>query len=677
MALLLLNLRELFLLAVWALMWALGGIWLVRAAFNLRPNEQTLSGVGLGLVLQTWMANLLGQVLPVPLAFWLSAVLVFIAGLGFSLPLKGREWLSLVRIPMRPLQWVALALLAYMFIVVGRGLAVLDDYQNLPITSLLAAGDIPPHFALDPSVQFNYHYFTLISAAQIMRLGGMHAWNSLDIVRGFGFALALIMGALWIQRVTKSTLAGLLGGLMSAFAGGTRWLMLLLPEGVLKAISPHIKMIGSGAQTAPDLFTAITAPWAVDSGAAWNIPFAFTNGINTPSIWTYHAGTGGVGDIIGAFLILAHNRMKGWRGVVVMSALVAALALSSEVGYGFLLLGFGIVALFAGIRQHAWPWRLPASLLRWMAVLGTSGVFALFQGGVLTGVAEGWLNRLTGSAGTQSSYFNLSLAPVWPPAFLSSHLGLLSLFNPAQLLVALFEIGPIIILLPLPLIWGWKALRAGRWYEAALIVVPVVMLVTLLVQYTGSAGPTALTRVQGGIVGLSRSGFAVAALWMLGRRVKESTKALLGTLVVVTLFGGFALFSSELLAAPKPLFSTYITYVDLRAEKDYWNRLEPGALIFDPTPSRAVTIFARPTRSHNTWYEPKPEWEALVENPDPVALRAYGFDYMYFDYAWWSMLPTDKQNMLIQPCVQLVKQYDWENGVYDFRRLLDIRACGP
>ena len=46
---------------VWFLLWAVGGIWIARSAFNLRKNEQVIAGVGLGLVRktgwQTWFHN--------------------------------------------------------------------------------------------------------------------------------------------------------------------------------------------------------------------------------------------------------------------------------------------------------------------------------------------------------------------------------------------------------------------------------------------------------------------------------------------------------------------------------------------------------------------------------------------------------------------------------------------
>ncbi len=150
----------------------------------------------------------------------------------------GQGWQSiaggafLLELPVRPLQFLALALLGYVLFAVGRGLAILDDYQNLPMTSILATGDIPPRFALDPRLSFNYHYATLLFSAQVMRVGDIFVWTALDLVRGFGAALAFMLGGLFVRRFTRSSFLGFVAVLFALFGGGLRWGMLLLPENV-------------------------------------------------------------------------------------------------------------------------------------------------------------------------------------------------------------------------------------------------------------------------------------------------------------------------------------------------------------------------------------------------------------------------------------------------------------
>ena len=137
--------------------------------------------------------------------------------------------------------------MVYVFFMVGRGLAVLDDYQNLPVTSLLAAGDIPPRFALDPEVSFNYHYLVLLFSGQIMRIGNMYPWLALDLARAIGFSIGLMLTGLYVQRITWSKMAGVVAGLVAAFGGGTRWLMLLLPGRIIDRMSDHLQMLGAYA----------------------------------------------------------------------------------------------------------------------------------------------------------------------------------------------------------------------------------------------------------------------------------------------------------------------------------------------------------------------------------------------------------------------------------------------
>ena len=84
----------------------------------------------------------------------------------------------------------------------------------------MAAGDVPPHFALNPSLNFGYHYFLLLLAAQFMRIGSMFPWSALDLGRGLILVLPLMLAALWAYRFTRQRMAGALSAFMLAFAGG-------------------------------------------------------------------------------------------------------------------------------------------------------------------------------------------------------------------------------------------------------------------------------------------------------------------------------------------------------------------------------------------------------------------------------------------------------------------------
>jgi hypothetical protein len=663
------GMKDFIVLVFWILLWALGGVWIVRRAFHLNRNEQLLTGLGIGLILENWLANLTGHFLPPLTAFWLAPVLVLLIGVAFSFPTLRKEGFSFFRLP-NFLQPLLLLVLIYVFYIVGRGLAVLDDYQNLPITSLLAAGDIPPRFALDPKVSFNYHYLILLFSGQLMRVGGLYPWLALDLARSIGFSISLMLTSLYVQRLTRSKMAGLVGGFVAAFGGGTRWLMLLLPGRILDRMSEHIQMLGAYAGFS-DLAQALVSRWPVETGARWDLPFAFANGVNGVDAWGYHSGHTAFTAVIVGVLLLTHNRQNKWYGGAVIAALLAGLALVSEVAFTTLAIGLVLVALIYAIQHRTL--RLPSSLWRWFEVVAAAGVVSLFQGGVITGVVASQVGRLLHPAQeAAASYFTGGFSLLWPPAVLSSHLGFLKLTDPYQLLAAFFEIGPTLIILPLVAIWACKTYRWGRWYEAALFIYAFFSFLLFFVRYDGSAGPTALTRAQ------DFSGIAVAwavpVLWVWGRKRSDQIKTLIAALLLVTVFGGLVVFGTELTATREPIISTFMNELDARMLDRYWDQLPQDALIFDPLPSRAPTVFARFTDSHLTWYTEKPEWQALLDLPEPYALRQAGFDYVYLDAAYWKGLSEQDQDHFTDDCMSLVAEEKAKHGD-DFRKLLDIRNC--
>ena len=182
------TLLDILPLLIWAALWTAGGWLLAASLFRLRRSETAMVGFGMGLVLQTWLANLLAQGMPFVFASWLSPVLVLLAGsvsaFAFRRSLRYKLTLS---------HWVWLGILILLFNAIGRGLGIFDDYQNLPTLSLIATGDVPPHFALNPSLNFGYHYFLLLFGAQFMRIGNMLPWSALDLARSPILALPLIL----------------------------------------------------------------------------------------------------------------------------------------------------------------------------------------------------------------------------------------------------------------------------------------------------------------------------------------------------------------------------------------------------------------------------------------------------------------------------------------------------
>ncbi len=652
-------------LAGWVLLWAAGGWLLAGTLFHLQRGEAPLVGLGLGLVLEVWLANLAAHVLPVPISFWIAGAVVLLAGIVAAARFRWRPQIYFALAP-----WLWLGLITLLFDAIGRGLGIFDDYQNLPTVSLMATGDIPPHFALNPSLSFGYHYFLLLFCAQLMRLGSLFPWSALDLGRALILGLPLLLAGMWGFRLTRSRLAAFLAAMMLALAGGARWLLLLLPPAWLYGISGSITLIGSAASTAPSLAQAVLSNWKIDGAGPIPFPFAFYTGINQPYVMAY-TGIAGSGILIMLLILLTATRWRHWSAGLITLVLVASLAIANEIAFLLVGLGFAIVAI-VWVFQHRGT-RLPRELVAWLVIFAGGLLVAAVQGGLLSDTIGA---RLRGGS-LSSNYFDATPTFVWPPAFVSAHLGSLSLFNLPQLLAALLEIGPVILVTPLLVAWGRKCLRLGKWYEASLIAACWGSVLALFLAFKGPLF-TATPRLMGGWL-FACILYAVPLAWIWMRRRSDAWKIAGVIAGAVTCLGGLVLFGVQLAAIQKPIYATFITPMDAKMSQEYWNRLAPGGWVFDPVVYRAPTVFGRFTDSSPSWYTRAADWQTLNDQPAPFKIRAAGFSYVYFDSDYWNALNPAQQHLFNASCVRQIAQV---NGIHsdkdytkDFRRLLDIEAC--
>ncbi len=663
------NRLQPLLLLPWAALWLLGGIWLARAAFRLRSNEQVLVGVALGWLVQNWLANLLGPSLPLPVAFWLAAAFVFVTGLGLGLRMG---WKNLLRLPIFPGQLLVLVGITYVYYSLSRGMAIFDDFQHLATISNIAAGDFPPHFVLDPNVLFGYHHFLQLFAAQLMRIGGLAPWIVVDAARALSVGLAVMLAAVWARRVTQSALAGFLAAMLVAFGSGTRWLLLLFPARMVAWLGQSVHLIGSGAGSGVSLGEALTQAWAVEGAGPIPFPFAFANGIFPAGIVAGHTANGLAVFVNIFLLLLTFNRWRSGWGAVLSAILLSIYGLLGEAELATAALGWGIILLAYLLLQlrRGGRLRIQPALLAWLCVMGAGGLIGLLQGGAWTDILFKTLARLNGQP-AEASYQTIGFALAWPPAIVSSHLGPLSLLDPAGLIVALLELGPVLLALPLLIAWGIKAFRQCRWYESALAATAVFALFFVFVQFTGSTGVRNTPRLYVFMPILAAVAVPLGWLWVQDR--SANLKLAAAGLALVTVLGGLVMFGVQLVAIQRPVYSYFITSLDAQMARAHWNRLAPGTLVFDPTPYRAPTLFGRLTNSSYTWYAAKPEWEALVQAPDPYHLRAAGFSYAYLDNRYWDDLAVQYQPALSQGCVKVLDEVSDKQG--NFRRLIDLRGC--
>lgn len=649
------------------LLWGVGGWLMTLRWFDLEPHERGFIGFGIGLVVANWLGNFLVRILPMSIAFWCAALLTLVVGIIAAFPLRRELFLQPPKVQWA--KWLLFIGAVVVFTLIGRGLGMLDDFQNLPLASLMATGDIPPHFPGRPDTRFGYHYFLILLAVQFMRVASAAPWTTLDLARGLTLALAMVFTGLLAWRLTRNRVVAWISAAFFAFAGGTRWLLLLLPGTLLNRISSEVTLIGSGRATADTLFEALSLPWEVAGGGPIPFPFAFANGVNAPVIMA-HNGYGVSASLSLLLLLLLAGRQRTWKAAIPVTILLASLGLANEVDFAVLYLGIVLVAVAWAVLNKS-P-RVPSSAWFWITVSVLAGVLTLIQGGMATEILYA---RLLPSSSASDSYFEVGFSVV-PPAVISSHLGKLSLFNPFHLLAALFELGPMILAIPLILVWGYKALREERWLEAALVASAIPSLLSIFVQYSGNAGITATTRLLSNMFFVCRA-LAVPLFWLWLQNQVEWKRNIAYALGAMTMLGGILLFAIELIVIPRPVYSEYLADMDARFYEEYWDQLSPpSAWVFDPDSSRAITLFGRQAHALINWGVNTPEYIALIEDPDPYQLSAAGYSYIYADKDYWKRYAPQ----LEQSCVNVLKTVEGArllrgDLVPDFRRLADISQC--
>ena len=649
------------------LLWGLGGWFMTIRWFDLEPHERGLIGFGLGLVIANWLGNFTARFLPISAAFWVAGLLTLALGIVAAWPLDREMLPKRSQIPWS--LWLSFMVMTFVLTLIGRGLGMLDDFQNMPTISIMATGDIPPHVPGVPNVRYGYHYFLILLGVQFMRVASAPPWTALDLARGLTLALTIFLVGLLAFRLTRNKTVAWVSATFYGLASGTRWLLLLLPGTLLNKISSAMTLIGSGRDTATSLFEGLSKYWEVAGSGPIPFPFAFVNGVNPASVMAHH-GYGVSAHLILLLLLLLAGRQRTWKAAVPFTILLASLALANEVDFVLLYLGMIFVAVLWMAQNKTF--RLPQSARFWIMVVILAGVLALVQGGMPTEVLRG---RIDPSSTQSESYFKVGFSIV-APTVISSHLGKLSVLNPFQLLAALFEVGPLVLTLPLALLWGYKAFQEENWFQAALVASAIPSLLSVFIEYSGNAGITATTRLLSNVLFVCKI-LAVPLVWLWLQNQPEWKHAMAYGLGGVTVLSGLILFAIQLTVIPHPTYTDFITDMDARFYQRYWDRLSPpSAWVLDPISSRAQSIFGRQAESMINWGVNTPEYLALLENPDPYQLNAAGYRYIYADKDYWKQFNAQ----LDEPCVTILETVEGveqtRSGLApDFRRLADISEC--
>jgi hypothetical protein len=646
-----------------------GGWSLVSHAFKLKSRERLIAGAGVGLGVYLFLANIIGQWISPPLAFWIAASLVFLLGMLVAVR-ESRPFLELkdLKAWRQVFAWILLAVfISWM----ASGLGIFDDRKNTAITSLIAAGDLPLHFYMNSDYQFAYHYGFQLFSGSLMSVGGFLPWSAFDVAKSIVAALGIMLAFLVGWRLTHKPFGGWVFAFMLTFASGARWLLHFLPQRILLELNQSLEMWGSGLYTSSEIFTALGDYWSIGGGSPFPIPFAYVNGILQPFILGLQAGPGALMRVLFLLFILLLTRQKGgWRPFVILVMLFSIFALAAEAAYGLFLIGLlGVGLIVRGWKIDA-PWKL--DLRTASLALIASVPFAVFQGGTISGMFLSLVQNFM--SGVPSANVGLSdFGFRWPPAIISSHLGELRLSQPYHVLVAIAEMGAGLVAAPL-VIWRSKRwLQRGKFTLASLTLSAIAgLLLPIFIRYSFDRDVTRFTL-------LALLIWILLAIPILFQIWRKSSQLWVHTSIIawgiVACFAGVIVFGSLITSIPYVLLPEEIMRADGEMASRVWNRLDPESEVLGAHPWRTVAVTGRLIRSTTPDYQELIEWEQLLENVSLPRYQQAGYGYVYLTPSWWNRMTDVEQGEFNKSCAKLVDQVlDGETGSWS-RRLYDIRSC--
>lgn len=650
--------------------WTLGGWLLARHLFQLPARQRLLIGFGLGLVAYLWLLNLLGGRIEISLSYFLPATLVLLAGV-LSARGSGKPFLEWEDLKLSPFLLLFVGLFIYSLFL-ERGLGIYDDYHHLPAISAMGAGNLPPRYILNAAYDYSYHYGFELLGGSLMRLGNLFPWSAFDVGKAMLWVYSLILVAILLKQFLQATWKVILAVALFLFMGGTRYLLMLLPQPLLQTVGNTITFSGVSQDLNLPFSKILFAPWTVGGGPPQPFIYGFTNSLNSGYILN-HMGEFPLNLIILMLLWYLADKFTSAKAVPLLAILFAHLALTYESTYGLLLVSLTLAGAWLLLRKKS----IPRTFWLFTLAAAISLPFAVFQGGSLFSIFQGVFEKALGSQPAviihpdAESVFSFQ----WPPAIPTSHFSALSILSMPQLLVGLFEIGPILFFSPSITRWVWKKFQQGEWVLGVIILSAWVgFIISLLVSYNLSERD--ITRFTKHALLLWNLFFLILLLqkepvWGRWCRVL----AVLCT--VLMLVSGLVNTWVQNSALNRPVFSDGIDGLDAQMTNRVWGTLDQEDLVFDPGSNdwRATTVTGLLTVSSMN-RQTTPLWNQLSRGPSLQGFLQNGFRYLYVDQSWWRALSDSQRNSLSDPCIRIVASASLD-GDFQFRRLLDMGACLP
>ena len=658
---------DLVFLALQFLLLSLGGWVTATHAFRIPSKERIPIGIALGLVLFIFFSNIFGHWFTPNASYWIAVLSVLLLG-GLAWFINKGQILESRDLEVWP-QLLMLGFAIGIFTLIGRGLAIFDDRKNLSLISLMAAGDIPPHFYMNSNFLFSYHYGFQLLGASMMRIGGLFPWSAFDLSKGIMASSAILLSFTWGRRMSRRYVGGIIFAVTLLFVSGTRWILLLFPPSFIQNASQGLALWGSGAQSAQTLLQGLSSIWVIEGGPPTPIPFAFVNGILQPFILYLQTGPRSLALLIIFTLLLLVHRRKNLLSSVIVIILLASWALASEAEFALFVLGFSVllVLLLVSRPNH----RNLDKLRELFGITFAAGVLSLLQGGTITQIARAIVSR-SSAANPGALGPDVGFGLRFPPAIVSSHLGEMRIFDLGELVIAMSELGPLLILAPLALWFTRRRIQKGDYWLGALGVSTIFgFILPIIFSYSVDRDVTRMTQYAL-ITWLILSWPMIVVIWRRGPAIWKHIFVGLG---FVSVLGGLVVLGPLLSAMQTVTFADDIAPLDAQMLRSNWDALEPGSEVLDSDPWRAVVVTGRLTRSSASGYATLPEWEKLRSEPSLNKVVSAGFEYIYIDTYWWDSMTEEEQSSYNSSCVELVDDA-FDNAENGERWLYDLRACG-
>jgi len=649
----------------------LAGGWLIAThVFALEPGERVLVGFAVGLVCYLWLINWIGRVLLPFWAFLGAALIVLLFGILSAYPFR-KPWLDLH--DLRIGGWVAAGvILLWIFLRISKGTGLFDEYTNLALISTLANGKIPALAYFGQPVLHRYHYGFHYLGASLMQLAHLAPWSAFDLSKSIVWGLSLLLAGLVGRRYLRVRYAPVLLAGAVALAGGTRYLMLLLPSSMLAVMQDHVILrgIASGGLSA-----ALSSILPMEASPRIGYPFAFLSGINQSYVMA-HGGEQTIEPLLLMLALLLMARSAGRVSIVFFVILFSFWALASETS---IVLFAASLLLLTWIRysQNRRNVKDGKDLTAPAMGLILSIPLMFVQGGVIGSMAQQLVlgTPPTGPPGADVPFGFLGFTSRWPPAILSGQLGSLPITDPWAVFAGILEMGIVSVMLPW-LTWRWWHTQRHDWRLQLLL--PIAWMGVLIPLFLAWASDANISHITD--FGLDVTVVLLVLMLAGGEGPAVSSGrhrfGLAGAIVLALMaVPGIVLLGVQLTAAQDTVLSEHYGDAEARLLQQAWGRLPrsskmlgnigPGSIL---TGQLTAGMYAPPPGDQ------RPVWEAMLAAPRLETLVENEFEFVFVNSRWWNSLNVASQQELQKPCVTVFARGEAYPGG-NFAEILDLRGC--